>query len=151
MTPLLKQVLLKTSNNENKIDARESEYLYTNHSQIPDAGIGLFTAIDIYKDEIIAIFKGKILTDAEARRRAKDGNDRYFINLLNGSIMDSMNAKCFAKYANDANGLSKSNFKNNAVITLDDNDKVCIVAIKNIKAGEELFCSYGKKYWKKHS
>lgn len=142
---------MKTLNNDNKIEAPESDYLYMSQSQIPDSGNGLFTAIDIYKDETIAIFKGKILSDIEAKKRVKEGNDRYFINLLDGSIMDSMNAKCFAKYANDANGLTKLNFKNNAVITLDDNDKVCIIAIRNIHAGEELFCSYGKKYWKKHS
>lgn len=141
---------MKTPNNDNKIFARESDYLYISQSKIADSGNGLFTAIDIYKDETIAIFRGKILTSIEAKKRAKEGNDRYFINLLDGSIMDSMNAKCFAKYANDANGLSKSNFKNNTVITLDDNDKVCIRAIRYIHAGEELFCSYGKRYWKKH-
>jgi uncharacterized protein len=61
-----------------------------------------------------------------------------------------MNITCFAKYANDASGFTNSNFKNNAKITLDDNDKVCIQATRNIKANEELFCSYGKNYWKKH-
>lgn len=142
---------MKTPNNDNKIDAPESDYLYVSQSQIPDAGNGLFTAIDIYKDETITLFKGKILSGMEVKKRVKEGKDRYFINLLDGTIMDSMNAKCFAKYANDANGLSKSNFKNNAVITLDDNDKICITALRNIKGGEELFCSYGKSYWKKHS
>jgi uncharacterized protein len=141
---------LKTSNNSDKIDAPESDYLYKNQSQIPGSGNGLFTAIGIYKDEIIAIFKGEKLTDIQAKKRAKEGNDAYFINLLDGSIMDSMNVKCFAKYANDANGLTKSNYKNNASITLDDYGNVCLKAIRNIKAYEELFCSYGKRYWKKH-
>ena len=141
---------MKTSNN-NTIDAPESEYLYKRQSQIPNSGEGLFTAIDIYKDETIAIFKGEILTDIQVKKRAQEGNDKYFINMLDGSIMDSMNIKCFAKYANDAAGLTNSSFKNNAKITLDENDNVCIRAIKNIKANEELFCSYGKRYWKKHS
>jgi uncharacterized protein len=30
------------------------------------------------------------------------------------------------------------------------NDNVCIEALRNIRANEELFCSYGKGYWKKH-
>lgn len=140
---------MKTSDN-NKIDAPESDYLYKSQSQIPDSGNGLFTAIDIYKDETIAIFKGEILTDIQAKKRAKEGVDKYFINLLDGSIMDSMNVMCFAKYANDAEGSADSNFKNNASITLDDNDNVCIKAIRYIKADEELFCGYGKRYWKKH-
>jgi SET domain-containing protein len=139
---------LKTSNNT--IDAIELDYLYKSQSQIPDSGNGLFTAIDIYEDETIAVFKGEILTDLEAKKRAEEGNDNYFINLLDGSIMDSMNVMCFAKYANDAKGLANSSFKNNAKITLDESDNVCIKALRDIAANEEVFCSYGKRYWEKH-
>lgn len=135
----------------NTIDALESEYLYIKLSQIKNAGNGLYTAIDIYKNEIISLFKGEIITNEEAEKRAKQNNDRYFINLLDGSIMDSMHTDCFAKYANDAKGLINSAYKNNAEITLDDDDNVCIKAIKTIASGEEVFCSYGKRYWKKHS
>jgi SET domain-containing protein len=132
------------------IDCAEEDYLYINESQIEGAGKGLFTAIKIFKDEIISIFKGEVLTAAEIKKRIKKNADAYFINMVDGRIMDSMNTKCFAKYANDAQGISKSMFKNNAVITLDENDNVCIVATKNIKAGEEIFCSYGKQYWEKY-
>ena len=133
-----------------KIEAPESDYLYIQDSQIPNAGKGLFTAIDIYPNEIISLFKGEILTDEEAQKRVSEENDRYFINMLDGSILDSMNVDCFAKYANDAEAFSKLEFKNNSKITLDDDDNVCIVATKKIKSGQEIFCSYGVKYWKKH-
>lgn len=133
-----------------KIEAPESDYLYIQDSQITNAGKGLFTAIDIYPNEIISIFKGEILTDNEAQKRVSEGNDLYFINMLDGSILDSMNVDCFAKYANDAGAFSKSTFKNNSKITLDDDDNVCIVATKKIKSQQEIFCSYGVKYWKKH-
>jgi len=133
-----------------KIEAPESDYLYIQDSQITNAGKGLYTAIDIYPNEIISIFKGEILTDNEAQKRVSEGNDRYFINMLDGSILDSMNVDCFAKYANDAEAFSKLEFKNNSKITLDDDDKVCIVATKKIKSQQEIFCSYGVKYWKKH-
>lgn len=135
----------------NIIEAEESDYLYTETSQIKNAGKGLFTAIDIFEDEIIALFQGEIINNLEAEKRAQRNEDRYFINLLDGSIMDSMHTDCFAKYANDATGLTESPFKNNAIITLDDNDNVCIKAVRNIDAGEEIFCSYGKPYWKKHA
>lgn len=137
-------------NSNNQIEALESDYLYKSQSQIPNSGYGLFTVIDIYKDETIALFKGEILSDLEVKTRVEAGNDGYFINLLDGSIMDSRNVECFAKYANDAEGLSLSKFKNNARITLDLNGNVCIEALRNIRANEELFCSYGKGYWKKH-
>ena len=133
-----------------KIEAPESDYLYIQDSQITNAGKGLFTAIDIYPNEIISLFKGEILTDKDAQKRVSEGNDRYFINMLDGSILDSMNVDCFAKYANDAEAFSKLEFKNNSKITLDDDDNVCIVATKKIKSQQEIFCSYGVKYWKKH-
>ena len=132
------------------IEAPESDYLYIQDSQIPNAGKGLFTAIDIYPNEIISLFKGEILTDNEAQKRVSEGKDRYFINMLDGSILDSMHVDCFAKYANDAEAFSKLEFKNNSKITLDDDDNVCIVATKKIKSQQEIFCSYGVKYWKKH-
>ena len=134
----------------NTIDAQESDYLYVQTSQLSNSGKGLFTAIAIYKEEIISIFKGEILSDIEAELRVKNNTNQYFMNLHNGSILDCRNTDCFAKYANDASGFSKSNFKNNAKITLDENNNVCLMAIRKIKSGEEIFCDYGKKYWKKH-
>jgi len=133
-----------------RIDAREIDYLYIAGSQIPVAGKGLYTAIPIFENEIISFFKGEILSQEEAAKRAKKGCNQYFINMPDGSIMDSMDVKCFAKYANDTAGLIKTSFESNAIITLDDKDKVCLVAIRDIEAGEEVFCSYGKKYWKKY-
>ena len=148
---------MKPSNKEanyistNTIEASEADYLYIKPSLIEHAGNGLFTAIDLYKNEIISLFKGEIISDKEAEQRAKENSDRYFINMLDGNIMDSQNTNCFAKYANDAKGFTTSKYKNNAKITLDNDGNVCLKATKKIKAGEEIFCSYGKAYWKKHS
>jgi hypothetical protein len=50
------------------IEAKEIDYLFVQQSQLINAGQGLFTAIDIYKNELIAIFKGKILTQQEAEQ-----------------------------------------------------------------------------------
>lgn len=110
----------------------------------------MFSAVKIYKDEIISIFKGEILTEFEAKNRADKNQDKYFIKMIDGTIMDSMNVACFAKYANDADAFGKSEFQNNAKIILDDEDNVCIIATKNIKSCHEIFCSYGRKYWRKH-
>lgn len=133
----------------NQIEAEESDYLYVQESQLLNSGKGLFTAIEIYKEEIISVFKGEILSDEEAEIRATSREDGYFMNLLNGSILDCKNTDCFAKYANDATGFSTSDFKNNAKITLDESGNVCLVALKKIQSGDEIFCDYGKRYWKK--
>ena len=141
---------MKKTADTNVIQAPENLYLYKAVSQIKNAGDGLYTAINIYKDEVIATFTGERLTDTVARKRAKKGNDQYFIAMLDGSIMDSVKSKCFAKYANDAIGLGDSGFNNNSRIALDENDNVCIIANKTIKTGDEIFCGYGKRYWKKY-
>ncbi len=129
------------------IDALEEDYLYTDLSQIENAGVGLFTAIKIYKNEIIAVFEGEIINAAEQLKRIKENKQSYFVVLVNGKIMDSMHTECYAKYANDANGISKSLFKNNSFISLDEKDRPCIVASRAIKIGEEIFCNYGDYYW----
>ena len=136
--------------NEDNIHALETDYLYIEESQLTNAGKGLFTAIPIYKDEIIAYFDGEILTKEEVNFRIKNKQDQYFINQLDGSILDSLHSNCFAKYANDATGFMTSNYKNNAQISLDEKEKICLIATKKIKVGEEIFCSYGKKYWSKY-
>jgi uncharacterized protein len=140
-----------TKKDIDKIEAKESAYLYISDSRIPNSGKGLHTAIGIYKDEVISLFKGEILTDRQSDIRVKKGKDLYFIGMLDGSIMDSMKTKCFAKYANDAQGFYKSKFKNNSKIAIDERNNVCLIATRNIKTGEEIFCGYGKKYWEKHS
>ncbi len=132
--------------NIQKIEAEESDYLYTDTSQIQNAGLGLYTAIKLFKEEQIAVFEGELLSDDEAEKRALLREDQYFISLLNGKTMDSKHTDCFAKYANDATG-TQTVFKNNCIITLNDEQQVCLVATKTIKAGEEIFCSYGTEYW----
>ena len=94
------------------IDAKESDYLFIKTSQIPFTESGLYTALAIYKNEIIAIFKGESITNIEAAKRAKQNQNHYFVCLPDGGMLDSMHVKCFAKYANDAEGFTKSKFKN---------------------------------------
>ncbi len=129
------------------IAAEESDYLYTGLSQIAGSGNGLFTAITIYKDEIIAAFAGEKLNRSEVISRTKAGFADYFINLPGGGTLDSMHVHCFAKFANDPAGLITSAYKSNASIVMDERDRVCIVAKRKINAGEEIFCAYGKNYW----
>lgn len=132
------------------LDIPEADYLYVQPSRIPGAGMGLFTAIPLQRGEVVAVFQGERLSTTEAARRAAKGDDAYFVTLLDGSTLDSMHTACFAKYANDAEGPGTSRLRNNAVITLDDDDQPCIVATRAIKAGGEVFVGYGRAYWAKH-
>ncbi len=136
---------------EDQIEAIESDYLFTQSSQIVTAGMGLFTAIPIFEGEHICLFKGEQLTSEEADIRIAANEDQYFINLLDGTILDSKHIDCFAKFANDAAGPGKNKFKNNAHIGLNDVNEVCLIAERDIDELEEIFCSYGAAYWKKHA
>lgn len=133
------------------IDLPEADYLYVEASQIEDAGLGLKTAIPIFKNERISLYKGEILTPQQITDRSDKNENQYFISLLDGGIMDSKHTECFAKYANDAEGGISNEFKNNAKISLDQENNICLIATRKIKAGEEIFCSYGKRYWKKEN
>jgi hypothetical protein len=141
---------LDTTDDYNVIDAKESDYLFIQSSQIPASGKGLYTAIDIYKDEVISHFKGEVLSEKQIQYRVNKNQDQYFIAMLDGNILDSKKVNCFAKYANDAKGTANNIYKNNAKITIDELDNICLVATKKIKSSEEIFCGYGKKYWDKH-
>jgi SET domain-containing protein len=130
-----------------EIELPEEEYLYIQPSQIKNAGNGLFTSIDIECGEIISKFKGEVISDEEAKRRAYLGDDDYFMNLPSGETLDCKRTDCFAKFANDAEGIP-SNFENNSIITMDDDNNVVLLSDRDIKSGEEIFVGYGKSYWK---
>lgn len=132
-----------------EIGTNEHNYLVIKESQIPNSGMGLFTLIPINKNEIISRYIGEILSDKEAEKRVKRGDDEYFMSLPSGKMFDTKLTGGFAKYANDAEGL-QTEFKNNSFISLDDDDGVILVAKRNIKSGEEIFTGYGREYWNKY-
>ncbi|MES2560201.1 MAG: SET domain-containing protein [Bacteroidota bacterium] len=134
----------------NQVGIPESDYLYVQQSQLPDSGRGLFTAVTLFKDEEITVFRGEVITETQIAERVSAKQDQYFISLLNGRILDCYHTECFAKYANDASGSVPSGFTNNAKIIINEKNEVCLVAVKKIRAGEEIFCGYGKRYWAKH-
>ena len=111
-------------------------------SQIENAGNGLFTDSPIKKGNIIAEFTGKVLTVSELEALTEE-EQRYLIDI--GNDLTLFCKDCFAAKANDAN-FGNSGFKTNSKIEMPEN-KVYLTATKNIKAGAEIFCSYGKEYW----
>jgi predicted O-linked N-acetylglucosamine transferase (SPINDLY family) len=125
-----------------------------NYKIVPTTFDGWMKILKAVPDSVLFLYATNKWAEAnlkiEAEKRAQLGNDKYFMNMLDGSILDAMHSECFAKYANDAEAFSKLEFKNNSKITLDDEDNVCLIATKKIKSGGEIFCSYGAQYWKKH-
>lgn len=120
-------------------------------SQIPNAGLGLYTESDIKKGALIVEYIGDIMTMKEVRERygerIQDAPYLYFVSYK--KCVDALyNIEEFARYANDAEGFEMvDGLKNNSEFT-NIRGVPYIKATKNIKAGSEIFVEYGGDYWK---
>jgi SET domain-containing protein len=123
--------------------------LIVKKSKIPGAGKGLFTKRDIKKGERIVEYLGEIVTEAELNRRADKDIYGYSFYISKKKCIDAYYTPDeLARYANDAKGLTKvKGITNNCAYVIYKNSG-WISAEKNIKAGEEIFVSYGAEYWK---
>ena len=127
--------------------------LFVKVSTLPNCGKGLFTKVDIKKGSLIVEYKGEKITWAEGLKRNENHafQSPYLFYITAKNCIDAeYTLDALARYANDAKGYTNSNFNNNAQITFDEHHHICLIATRNIKAGEEIFCSYGKRYWRKH-
>jgi SET domain-containing protein len=115
-------------------------------SSLPNAGNGLFVKIDFKKGEMITEYKGRRRTWAQVENDADNG---YIFHIDDDNVIDAQkNVNTFGRYANDAAGLHRvSGLRNNAEY-IEESNRVFIRATRNIKAGNEVFVSYGKRYWK---
>ena len=118
-------------------------------SMIPSAGKGLFTNRDIKKDERIVEYLGEIITWKECDIRAERDEGGYVFYVSRKKCIDAFHMpEALARYANDANGLTKEKgLTNNCKYEIYKNTG-WITATKNIKAGSEIFVRYGPEYWR---
>lgn len=114
-------------------------------STLPGAGKGLFAKTIIAKGARMVEYKGTVTTWEEAKQDATNG---YIYFIKPNYVIDGRNhPKSLARYANDAAGLARAKGKGNNARFEADGLRVFLVATKNIEAGEEIFVSYGKRYW----
>jgi SET domain-containing protein len=117
-------------------------------SSLPGAGKGLFTKKPIKKNAKVIEYKGEIIDWKEYEKRVKEDKDGYLFYINKKRCIDAFSTpEHKARYANDAQGLSKvKGLKNNAIYEI-FGDQCYIVSTRNIEAGEEIFVSYSKDYW----
>ncbi|MGE0566743.1 MAG: SET domain-containing protein [Bacteroidia bacterium] len=122
--------------------------LIVKKSQLPNAGKGLYTTKAIKKGSKIIEYKGEIIKWKEYKKRVEENKDGYLFFISKERCIDAFSTPQFkARYANDAEGLSKiKGLKNNSEYDI-FGDKCYIVATRDIKAGEEIFVNYTKEYW----
>jgi len=118
-------------------------------SSLPNAGKGLFTTTPIKKGERVIEYLGEIIDWKEYERRVERDEDGYLFFINKKHCIDAFNTpEHLARYANDAEGLSKvKGLKNNAEYQIVDKNKCFIVAKKDIEKNSEIFVSYTKEYW----
>lgn len=117
-------------------------------STLPKAGKGLFTDKDVKKDEIVCEYEGELINWDEAIKRNDKGKGGYVYFINSKNCIDAFDFKnSFGRYANDAAGVGRINgFRNNSTY-FEKKNRVFIKATRNIKAGSEIFVSYGRAYW----
>ena len=125
------------------------EDLIVKKSTIPNAGKGLFTKRDVKKGERIVEYLGEVITEAELDRRAENDIYGYAFYISKRKCIDAYyTPEALARYANDARGLNRiKGISNNCSYEIWKN-RGWIKAERNIKAGEEIFVSYGTEYWR---
>ena len=122
--------------------------LVVKKSKLPGAGKGLFTTKPFKKDDRIIEYRGEVIGWKQYNERVKQNKDGYLFYFNRNKCVDAFNTPQYkARFANDAAGLVRiKGLKNNSHYEIQDN-KCYIVAARDIKAGEEIFCDYTKDYW----
>lgn len=122
------------------------KHLFIKRSGIPKAGKGLFTKVDIPKGAVITEYEGEITTWKKVQQATEFNGYVFYVN-KNHVIDAKPYIKSFARYINDARGITRiDGLQNNSKYVNEDN-RIFIYAIKDIPAGDEIFVSYKKDYW----
>ena len=121
--------------------------LFVKKSTIPNSGKGLFTKKAIPKGTKIVEYKGRISTWSEVKD--EDGKNGYIFYVNRNHVIDGKPyLSAFARYANDARGLTRIKGVLNNCDYVIDGKKAYIESKRDIPAGAEIFVDYGKDYWK---
>jgi SET domain-containing protein len=119
--------------------------LRVKRSQLPRAGMGLFTKVFIPKGTHIVEYTGRV----KPWKTFSDAHDNGYLFYVNRNhVIDAFpHKKALARYANDARGMAKIKglVNNSEYVTV--GLKVYIKAKRDIQPGEEILVGYGKEYW----
>ena len=125
-------------------------------SNLPKAGQGLFTTIELPRNTRVVQYEGKRIDLRHDHTASREMGGDYVLNYLPHRFIDAENeiegGAC--RYCNDCtpeNRRLKHAAGNNCKFQYDKlNDQVWLITTRCIKAGEELFVGYGSsQYWDK--
>jgi hypothetical protein len=126
-------------------------------SQLPGVGYGLFTAEDVSKDEFVIEYVGELIShDEGVRREARRGADlfdqnshsSYLFTLLEyeGIWVDAAIYGNLSRYINHCATEKRSCNVTPKILYVNGEYRIQFSALRDIKAGEELFFDYGENF-----
>ena len=135
----------------------KSKSVVLGQSQLEGCGYGLFTAEDIGADEFIIEYIGELIThDEGVRREARRGdvfnqesNASYLFTLLeqDGIWVDAAIYGNLSRYINHASEQDKRGCNiTPKIMYVNGEFRIRFSAMRDIKAGEELFFNYGENF-----
>ena len=125
------------------MNIQQNDLLFVRPSQIGQiAGDGLYVTQDVSKGSIVCVYTGELYTTHDAMRLE---DKSYLMRLGAQTYVDAKNdMNILARYINDC----RHALLYNVHFDKRPDDKCAhVVALRDIKAGEELFVDYGWKYW----
>ncbi|KAL7783826.1 hypothetical protein V8C37DRAFT_396779 [Trichoderma ceciliae] len=131
--------------------------LLLGQSQLEGVGYGLFTAEDIAQDEFVVEYVGELIThDEGVRREARRGdvfdeesNISYVFTLLEneGIWVDAAIYGNLSRYINHASEHDTRGCNiTPRILYVNGEYRIKFTALRDIKAGEELFFNYGENF-----
>lgn len=121
------------------------KHLEVKESNLPNAGMGLFTKTLIPKGTHIVEYTGRVKPWAAFKDSVDNG---YLFYVNRNHVIDAYpTKKALARYANDARGMVKVKGLTNNSEYVTEGLKVYIKAKRAILPGEEILVGYGKEYW----
>lgn len=133
--------------------AQKISKISPNKKQLPDhhfkivkvkrglEGMGLFAGEDIKKGEMIIEYIGNIITTKEANDMA---TNEYLFEINTRRTIDGSPKWNIARYCNHACG-DEANAESDI-----KKGRVFVIAVKDIKTGEEICYDYGEEFVKEH-
>ena len=130
------------------VHEKSKKHLVVKTSTIPNSGDGVFVVdtlvgvndVVFKKDVKICAYSGELITRAQLEERYGDATAPYGIQLNKNMCEDGALERGIGTL------LNHNPKKSNVRFSIGTNNRINIVATKNIKNGAELFVSYGNKY-----
>lgn len=111
-------------------------------SSIPKSGKGVFSLVSIKKGDTIGSYIGRYMNDKEFDS-GKHENNHYILHICRDCYIDAEDLKK-SNYTRFINHSKKPNCK---FVVSTRHKTARVEALKNIKAGEELFLHYGPEFF----